>query len=347
MSTNTVFIIGAGASEEAKLPTGDKLKGQIAKLLDIRFDEWEVKLEQHGDRRILEALRIHARNQDEPTTKYLSAALHIRDALPQAISIDNFIDAHRDDHKIALCCKLAIIRSILNAEKGSLLYFERSIKQPNINYNSLKATWYSPFFKLLTENCTKDDLRERIKSITLIIFNYDRCIEHFIYYALQNYYGLTNIEAADLVNTIHIYHPYGDVGTLQGVARKGEIAFGVDPNAEKLLELSQKIKTFTESTDPESSEILKIREHMFKANKVVFLGFAFHKLNMQLITPVTSDDKVKSHVKCFATTYKISNNDKEIIEEQIKELYRSEIRVSLANLRCCEFFTEFWRSLSF
>lgn len=347
MSGNTVFIVGAGASEEAELPTGDKLKGQIAKLLDIRFDEWPDLLV-HGDRRILEALRIQAGKQAEPTfSDYHSAALHIRDALPQAISIDNFIDAHRDNDQIALCGKLAIVRSILNAEKNSILYFVRSVKQQNINFNALKATWYKPFFQLLTEYCIKDDLHERFKTITLIIFNYDRCVEHFIYNALQNYYGLTNVEAADLVGTIHIYHPYGDVGTLQGVYPHGETGFGVDPNAEKLLELSQKIKTFTEGTDPESSEILEIRKHMGMANRVVFLGFAFHKLNMQLITPVINDDKVKSDVKCFATTFQVSDNDKEIVEEQIKDLYCGNVRVSMANKKCSDFFNEFWRNLSF
>jgi hypothetical protein len=83
------------------------------------------------------------------------------------------------------------------------------------------------------------------------------------------------------------------------------------------------------------------------AERVVFLGFTFHKLSMQLITPEHIDDTKSSEVKCFATTYGISNSDKEVIDERIKELYRNEIRVNMANLCCGEFFTEYWRSLSF
>ncbi len=37
MSENTVYVVGAGASKEANLPTGSELKDQIAKLLDFQF----------------------------------------------------------------------------------------------------------------------------------------------------------------------------------------------------------------------------------------------------------------------------------------------------------------------
>jgi hypothetical protein len=295
-------------------------------------------------------MRILSRGSDGRSgdiNPYLHEARHIRDALPQAISIDNFIDAHRDNDKISLCGKLAIVRSILDAEKRSLLYFERSRSGSNINFPRLEKTWYIPFLQLLTENCQKNELIERFKSITLIIFNYDRCIEHFIYYALQNYYRISGAEASELVQNINIYHPYGDVGTLPWVDQNGAMEFGVEPNTNQLLALSQKIKTFTEGTDPGASKILEIRKRMGIADRVVFLGFAFHKLNMQLITPEFRDDTDNSEVKCFATTSGISYSDQEVIDEQINELYRGRIKVNMANMYCGDFFAEYWRSLSF
>ncbi len=39
----TVFVIGAGASKEANLPTGIELKDKISALLDIRFDWHDQK----------------------------------------------------------------------------------------------------------------------------------------------------------------------------------------------------------------------------------------------------------------------------------------------------------------
>lgn len=347
---NTVFIIGAGASKEANLPIGNELKREISSLLDMRFDDWGMKQES-GSIRIVEALRLLVRQPDGregDINPYLQEARHIRDALPQAISIDSFIDAHREKDKIALCGKLAIVQSILEAEKRSLLNFGKSRVDSTINFVALEKTWYIPFFKLLTEDCGKNDLIERLKSITLIIFNYDRCIEHFIYYALQNYYRISGNEVAELVESIKIYHPYGLVGSLPWLDRKGSMHYGEVPNSQQLLELYKKIKTYTEGTDPASSEIKEIKERMHLANRLVFLGFAFHKLNMKLISPRWfSEETGFSTIECFATTYEISDSDKEVIGQQIRELYKQTVNVKMVNLACKEFFKEFWRSLNF
>jgi hypothetical protein len=121
----TVVVIGAGASQEVKLPTGMDLKEQIATLLDIRFEDGLTKVS--GDHIILEALRQHLRRPDGrpgDINPYLHAGWTIRDAMSQAISIDNFIDAHNGDEKIELCGKLATVRAILRAERSSSLYVD-------------------------------------------------------------------------------------------------------------------------------------------------------------------------------------------------------------------------------
>ncbi len=348
MSEHTVFVIGAGASKEANLKTGLEFKGQIAQLLDMRYGHFGQELE-HGDYMIASALQEHVRQPDGrrgDINPYLHEAWRIRDALPQAISIDHFIDAHRDNDKIALCAKLAIVRSILGDEESSLLYFEPSVRS-KMRFSHLGKTWYTPFFQLLTENCGPGNIKERFASITLIIFNYDRCVEHFIYNALQNYYGMSAPEAAELVKDINIFHPYGVVGILPWMGQDGAMEFGAELHSKQLLELSHKIKTFSEGTDPRSSEILQIRQHMGVADRVVFLGFAFHKLNMPLITPERVDGSGESSIRCFATTHGISSSDEEVVREQITDLYRRAIKVQMASLTCADFFVEYWRSLSF
>ncbi|HBG26740.1 MAG: hypothetical protein A2Y10_00750 [Planctomycetes bacterium GWF2_41_51] len=347
MNKNTVYVIGAGASKEANLPTGHELKREISDLLDIRFDEmWRQK---SGDYLITEALYELVKQpngQGGNIKPYLQEAWHIRDALPQAISIDNFIDAHRDNDKITICGKLAIVISILNAEKSSLLYFQRSQKTSTISFSYLEATWYLPFFQMLTENCAKADLKDRFLSISLIVFNYDRCIEHFMYHALRNYYRVSNDEAVELIRCINIYHPYGSIGSLPWLASNDSIEFGADIDKVQLLQLSKKIKTFAEGTDPNSSDITAIKKLMEQAKRLVFIGFAFHKLNMQLIALDTESKEFP--LKCYATTFNISKSDEEIIRDQIKELYNNAIiDTRMANIECAKFFSEFWRSLSF
>lgn len=348
MSKKTVYVIGAGASQEARLPTGHELKSKISNLLSIRFDD--DARQKGGDVLITEALRALARTSDHPDdiSPYLKAAWHIRDALPLAISIDNFLDTHRDNAEIAICGKLAIVRSILTAEKSSLLYFDRSRSDSSINLHRLEDTWYLSFFKLLVENCTKDDLEDRLKSIVFIIFNYDRCVEHFIYHALKKYYKVLDDEAAHLVSHMNIYHPYGSVGSLPGFVNgdSDTVEFGADLHTSQLLQLIKKIKTFAEGTDPKSSDISAIKGHMKPASRLVFMGFAFHKLNMQLIAPNTKSVGLRR--SCYATTFNISKSDEEVIRKQINELYSNAIvDTKMTDVECAKFFSEYWRSLAF
>ena len=344
----TVYVIGAGASTEVGLPTGEKLKGKISELLDINFGNFNSL--KRGDSKIIDALRIYANKtakNENSLSPFVHEAWRIRDALPLAISIDNFIDTHRDNEKIALCGKLAIVRSILEAEKNSDLNFDSHKANANIDFDFVANTWYISFFKLLTENCVQSELCERFKKITLIIFNYDRCVEHFLYYALQRYYGVNKSEAAELIKSINIFHPYGSVGTLPWLHEDGNIEFGSDLKPEKLLELAQEIKTFTEGTNPDSSDINKIKQHVAQTNKLVFLGFAFHKLNMELIKPKKNKQSGGKVVNCFATAYEFSDSDKNIIKNQIFSLYSLTTNVKIANSTCGAFFTDFSKSLSF
>lgn len=70
MENKTVFVIGAGASQEANLPTGQELKEKIVHLLDIQFSG--VGKQKSGDKIITEALyafnKATDRNPDDINT---------------------------------------------------------------------------------------------------------------------------------------------------------------------------------------------------------------------------------------------------------------------------------------
>jgi len=101
--SKTLFIVGAGASKEAGLPVGNELTATISEKIDIKFRNFNEQIS--GEYEISDALRQHTRNIGEPGefNSYLNACWRIRDAMPQAISIDNFIEAHQGDEKIELC----------------------------------------------------------------------------------------------------------------------------------------------------------------------------------------------------------------------------------------------------
>jgi hypothetical protein len=74
----TVFIVGAGASQEVNLPTGAKLTETIADMLDLRFDQWGSE-QVSGDRQLVEALRQFTRGDD--LNLYIHAGRRIREGM--------------------------------------------------------------------------------------------------------------------------------------------------------------------------------------------------------------------------------------------------------------------------
>lgn len=223
--------------------------------------------------------------------------------MPQSISIDSFLDVHSDNKAIVFCGKLAIAYSILKAEFRSLLYLKDLYSMLSFK-GDLEKTWFNGFMQLLTEGCHKENLRQRFSSIALIIFNYDRCVEHFIYHSLRSYYGIDGAKAADIIKGIEIYHPYRCVGSLPYLSKESPNSFGEIPHPTNLPILAKQIKTFTEGTDKDSSDIVAIRRHMKTALRLVFLGFAFQEKNMELLEP---EQYIRDR-KVFATCQGISSS---------------------------------------
>ncbi len=320
------------------------MRGEICESLNFEYDSFG-KLES-GEYKIAKALESLSENNGIDFKAYIDAALHIRDALPLAISIDNFIDNHRENSVIAECGKLAIVSSILEAERKCHLFLEHHA-QLGFDYNELeKQTWLYAFFQLITENLIVEEVKERLTNISLIIFNYDRCVEHFLHHAFQYFYKISSQKAAELVLSLNIYHPYGSVGKLPFLdSSELSMPFGGKPSVDKLIELSEGIKTFTEGTDPSSSSIQALREKIRESNQIAFLGFAFHKLNMELIASKVDFSNTKS---TFASTLGISGSGLKVVLGQINSISgQYSNKPQWVDSTCKEFFDEFGRSLSY
>ena len=94
--------------------------------------------------------------QQEPNIdECFRAAERIRKALPQAPSIDEFLDNHRGNVAIERCGKLTIVRSILQAEKQSSLFVNPSNFYNELNFGSIEDTWFNIFWQRITANCPR------------------------------------------------------------------------------------------------------------------------------------------------------------------------------------------------
>jgi hypothetical protein len=89
---------------------------------------------------------------------------------------------------------------------------------------------------------------------------------------LQRLYDIQAQQAEEIVGSATILHAYGSAGDLR------EITFGSDrANFTAIGETS--IKTYTETVESDA-----IKAEVAAAQRIVFLGFAYHDPNLHLLT---------------------------------------------------------------
>jgi hypothetical protein len=315
---STTFVVGAGASSEVRFPVGSELKASIASHLDIRYRNG-YKLE-GGDDVIADALRhLGAKNTAElgDARQIQIACWRVRDGMPLSPSIDAYIDSHRSNPGIAQVGKLAIARSILLAEAKCALHFDWMKADATIAFGEVASTWFSQFFQLLIDGADLQEAKDRLGRIAVISFNYDRCLEHFLLHAFRSYFFLSEAEAADIVGQLKIFHPYGTVGKLSVGVNGTGTRFGADATVSDLIDISQRIRTYSEGTDPESSDIDEIQKLLPNSERVVFLGFAFHRMNIDLLLPNRVAAGSTRVAGVYATGKGLSKSDIDVVSRDL------------------------------
>lgn len=173
----TLFVLGAGTSAEAGMPSGAKLATLIGKKMDIRFEHFTNHVGE-GDLQLYTQITNQLRTD---AVELQRAGWLIRDGITLQQSIDDFLDLHRDNPHVNLFGKAAIVKAILEAERTSKLAFVQqddglAVFKPE----KLANTWFEKFMHMLGRGVAKADVRQIFDNVAFIIFNYDRCVEHFL-----------------------------------------------------------------------------------------------------------------------------------------------------------------------
>lgn len=314
--SKTTFVIGAGASFELNLPIGTGLTGKISETLRLDRKSYEM----FSDRSILEAVREHLISQGKSTNANGFAALaqvaeRIASNMPLAPSIDNYLNTHRSDDDLVTLGKIAITRCILMAERGSYLYARNGHDYylPMTN-RDLTAAWHVAFWQMLVAGVERDNLADLLANCRFIVFNYDRCLEHFLWLAIQSYFNVSRDEAAAIVNSADIVHAYGKVGGLPWMEDEVIASYG-QFTGDNLNAIAGEIRTFTEAVD-EGVQI-RLRAMISDADSIVFLGFGFIEQNMALISPIQSNA-----TRVFATALGMSGPEMAMAMAKIGQMIR-------------------------
>ena len=339
----TVFVIGAGASLEVGLPVGTNLLETIVDLTHFAFD---FGRQTSGDPQIVEALKLILDEGRDVTllNEHLRAGRQLGQSAQQAISIDNVIDA-LENPQIERLGKLGIARAILKAEAESP-QFRPDPQTHTLDLRRFRDTWYSSLTKMLCEGVRRGQVDAVFNNLEIINFNYDRCLEQYLQNSISDYYGVHIDQVRNAMEHLVIHRPYGMTGRLPWRPGEGEgVDFG-SSGAKELANVAQQIRTFTEQIE-EGERLEAMRTAIAGADRIVFLGFAFHRQNVALIKADIDD-----HTEVLATTLGISDPDQGVIENELAEAFgyaadtASLNRAQLAPMSCNEFFKEYWRTLT-
>lgn len=271
----TVFVVGAGASTDFGFGVGTQLATSIRTALRNRTStehEWV------GQRDALS----HAISglQDKSAAEIVSASETIRRGIQFSNSIDDFLHENRDNPLVVELGKLAIAHCISQQEmeSGWLRQLADSrLESRSQGFEQLRQSWLDKLFRLLKRGHTRAEAANVFRDVSFVVFNYDRCIEQYLYSAVADALDLDAFEAADIVNAIPIVHVYGSLGNLRFQNPNDCIPFGEEPIS--LATVAARIRTYSE----EASAAPELHQIMDAAKQVVFLGYAFHEQGMKLL----------------------------------------------------------------
>lgn len=302
----TVFVLGAGSSKEVGMPLGTELKANIAKmfLLDQRGE-----FDKRSD--YLSRLAI---NLEIPYPKHLQQMRRFSDSTETYDSIDDYLARFPNDAEFQFCGKVGIIRSILK--------FEADCHQRNAIY--LNEIWFLSFLKRLVRGVPVEKISDLFENITVINFNYDRCLEFYLVRRLMITYGIDEQAASSLVKKLEMFRPYGAVGSFwqedDNFIEFGGLCAENNESAKRLAELSSGIRTYSEMEEDTNLYSL-IKLAINESSTLVFLGFGFHEQNMEVLRP--KDFKKRSYIKnIYASMMGISPNDWSRLKEVLGNFCR-------------------------
>ncbi len=278
----TLLVLGAGASAPYNLPLGGKLVSEIAAAAKIRID-FDRATDQCGDRQFANLFLQAARRQSISPNPILTALAFINSHSGTSASIDDFVHSNTGVPNLPEAAKICITYLIAEHENRSPINFKLE-RNANEDLKDVveknKDSWVHVFYQNMQKGITRNDIANIFDDLYVVNFNYDRCFEQHISLLIRANFGFSEDEMLSVMEKLRMIHPYGCIGRLFGQVGKSPRSFGKLVHDHDVFDRSEGIRTYTEAVDAQISKT--INSWFVDARQVVFLGFGFHKQNMDL-----------------------------------------------------------------
>ncbi|MEP3421017.1 MAG: SIR2 family protein [Erythrobacter sp.] len=337
--TDTTLIVGAGANREIEMPDGPDLLSKIAGGFEFERLDSEVKSRDLVNFSIL--FQRVAGELDMTYDELVAGAMAIRDATLVSTSIDAILEQYGHDPAVLAAGKLAIVYYTLQGESKSTMAVEprASGELP------LRGTdnWLFQLGQLIVKGVPRARAEEAFEKLSIVCFNYDRAIEHYLPWVVQRAFGMTIDEANELVaNRLRIVHPYGVVGRLpwQGDEEYGAVWGDTDPD--NIVRLSKRIYTASQRANSRQFQSY-LRSEMSRGKRLGFLGFGFDPMNVAMLFDQLEHD----NPDMLVSLVDISPTQQKAILRLIYRLtgIEDESRITLENMKASELLRDYGRFL--
>ncbi|MFC1588402.1 hypothetical protein ACFL54_08830 [Planctomycetota bacterium] len=249
ITTPTVLILGAGASFPYGFPLGKTLVSSISNKYVHNTD---------SDRDLFLA-HLSGAGHSPKTVEEFTQALYYSGKT----SVDAFLEIRTKYKEVGK----AVMAQFLICHEDEKLLFTRNEEQGH---------WYHYLFGLLSGS----DLNSYCANqLTILTFNYDRSLDHFLYTSLTNTYGCSQQECVNAMKSVPIIHLHGQLGNLpwQGSPSR---PYAIETKAANIFTSADGIRIIHESTSTDT-EFNKARSYLEEAKIICFLGFGYNKNNIE------------------------------------------------------------------
>lgn len=245
IQTPTVLVLGAGASADFRFPLGYQLRDRVLQYC------------RQKDGRELLANFAHEREIDQFYAELRYSNLR---------SVDAFLEKNTEFMTLG---KHAIAAVLLPSESEEYLFPPQAPQEH----------WYS----LLADRLGYEHEQWALNQLSIITFNYDRSLEHFLTKVLAQRRRIKDSDVAySVVRSLTIVHVHGMLGAYTESAPDGDEAlpYGAQVNARNVSAAAGRVLVVSEATDTLPT-FDRAHALLSSAKRIYFLGFGFHHDNVR------------------------------------------------------------------
>ena len=333
--SKTALIIGPGAGFEIEMPDRRELLNKVAQGFDF------ARLGTELQTRDMQVLAAHfdkfGRQLGANGERLKEAAGNIRIASRVGASIDSILEQMSHDNLASAAGKLAVIYYTLQAEARSPLALEPRVEGDL----PLRGTenWLYQLGKLLTSGVPRNMADKAFENLSIINFNYDRSIQHYLPFVVSMAFGMSLNEARQMVGQkLNITHPLGNAGRLPWEPGENPDVEWGNEEPWNIHNLVKEIQTASERMR-NRQYVSGLHSALAGSKKIIFLGFDFDPAVMDFLFDysLSHDPDVLAAVQnmnqpATAAAYRLLKRSTGIEEDEL---------ISIIDKRCFEFLRDY------